>query len=386
MLLQNVTVFLLAADQLAHLAVLGPSLVLRQKSNHLHFFFCGSVATMSSLSKKSCWEQNVSLLTKIINQVCAQLRRCNPAVTPSWSVSTRTRDADPGTSEKMSQFTSFVLFTFADYTVARWAAKTTWLISLPEVIHIKDGHVPTEQTCDEAGLSLEAVRIVFLVQNVRYSVRGMFELSESSTTDGTFFIMRSNRARRIMLRILQENLKVWIFWPKIKNLTPADRTLVESSSASTVRVLFRYTSDPFSSFFGFAVRFFTLSVHKPYYCGWFVLLTSLWGGHWHASLLLLCTSILLDWRKAPVALRRWRPARCVPPPSAVFTCLLTGMFFIPACCSEISQTGSPESGFFSPSLCFLTSRLWPLSPSPISFLCWKSLLPLIQLLIQFMFF
>lgn len=60
------------------------------------------------------------------------------------SVSTRTRDSDPVTSEKMSQFTSFVLFTFADYTVARWAAKTTWLISLPEVIHIKDGHMPTE--------------------------------------------------------------------------------------------------------------------------------------------------------------------------------------------------------------------------------------------------
>lgn len=32
--------------------------------------------------KKSCWEQNVALLTKTINKVCAQLGRCNPAVTP----------------------------------------------------------------------------------------------------------------------------------------------------------------------------------------------------------------------------------------------------------------------------------------------------------------
>lgn len=119
---------------------------------------------------------------------------------------------------------------------------------------------------------------------------------------------------------------------------------------------------------------FTLSVHKLYYCGWFVPLASLRGGEWHASLLLLCTSILSDWRKAPVAPRRWRPARCVPPPSAVFTRLLTGMFFIVVCCSEISQTGSPESGFSSPPLCFLTSRLRPLAPSPSypSGSCWYS--------------
>lgn len=152
MLLQNVTAFRLTVDQLAHSAVLGPSLVLRQKSNHLHFFFCVSITTISSLCLRCFWEKKKSPVeNKTFHYWQKQLTKSvhsSDDVILLWlhwgRVSTRTRDSDPVTSEKMSQFTSSVLFTFADYTVARWAAKTTWLISLPEVIHIKDGHMPTE--------------------------------------------------------------------------------------------------------------------------------------------------------------------------------------------------------------------------------------------------
>lgn len=125
------------------------------------------------------------------------------------------------------------------------------------------------------GLSLEAFRIVFRVQNVRFSVRGMFEFSESLTTDGTFFIMRHvlgvmvrgesfwESFRRIWRFELSDpktrisvyrKIYIYFFYASFSSRLQTkhwwSRLLLPQSTSPL-----RYTSDPFSSFFAFAVRF-----------------------------------------------------------------------------------------------------------------------------------